>query len=496
MNTSAFTRRVAILLVLLLLLLSGAALAATAVTPATPATLAKPPLSGPAQNPFVPKDDGKITDVKVTPENVWYTGTTVKIQWSWPGYVGFAAEVALYRGDTKVVTIDPGQTKLYTQWVVPHDFAGGNYTVVVRSVRNPVNSASAPVGITDSTLAVASPRPGDKWAIGSKYQVVWSYKGNPGPVKLELTKPDGGVSMLIADNLTGTSGAGTYDWTISDFVRPSSAYQLRVTSMANSRITAVGPAFGIETPFLALYEPRVSTSVAAGTKVPIKWNWVGDLGPTVNITVTPQNSASPVLDVDNYAIGSGGFGEYLQWTPPSLPNTQQYTIKLQSVQRSTFISQRTITVFGTAPPASGANSPQAAAPGPASPALVRAQATFSTYGDGKDLNTAVYLSTSRTNGLKVAWAEGAATNLYSINGNSFTVELQFDKTVVKSDCKDLILKVGEKPSGNDLWQFHVKVVLFFADGSQVWRTTDKVYTLAGTNSQYTEVTAGGLTAEH
>jgi hypothetical protein len=195
--------------------------------------------------PGIPQDDGKITNVTTIPAGLWHTGTTVKIQWQWPGFVGFLADVTLWSGSQQVGTIVSGWNNTWVSWKVPINFSPGTYTLRVQSSKNQTNFSDTAVRIENSTLSIMSPKAGQIWTAGTTNQVVWTYQGNPGPLKIELIPVSGGSALLIANNIPcGNLGAGSFNWLIPAAITAGS-YQIKVTSTGNNLITA-GQTFSVQ----------------------------------------------------------------------------------------------------------------------------------------------------------------------------------------------------------------------------------------------------------
>jgi hypothetical protein len=195
--------------------------------------------------PGIPQGDGKITSVTTLPAGLWYTGAAVKIQWQWPGFVGFLADVTLWSGSQQVGTIVSGWNNTWVSWKVPINFSPGTYTIRVQSSKNQTNFSDTTVRIENSTLSIMSPKAGQTWTADTTNQVVWTYQGNPGPLKIELIPVSGGSTLPIANNIPcGNLGAGSFNWLIPATIN-SGSYQIKVTSAGNNLITA-GQTFSVQ----------------------------------------------------------------------------------------------------------------------------------------------------------------------------------------------------------------------------------------------------------
>ena len=251
---------------------AGAAPPSSSLTSAVPPAPKVQP-AVPGIGPGGPKNDGQIVNVTTTPASgLWHTGTPVQVQWQWPGYQNFPADVTLQRG-TQVTAIVSGWSGLSVGWNVPYNLTPGSYRVRVQSSSNPGNFSEATVQVELCTVAVTSPAPADAFGTSSAIPIGWTFTGgNPGPLKLELLPAAGGTGQLIADNVPwGNSGVGQYSWKVPGNVNPGH-YTIRITSMGNSVITATGQPFSLGSFATALIRVGDDKNAAVG-------------GATVTVTV-------------------------------------------------------------------------------------------------------------------------------------------------------------------------------------------------------------------
>jgi probable HAF family extracellular repeat protein len=81
-----------------------------------------------------------------------------------------------------------------------------------------------------ASITFTSPNGGQSWKAGTTHSISWNYTGNPGTtVMIELLKGTSS-SVIKLSNSTGSSGKGTYSWTIPTEQAPGSNYKVRVTS--------------------------------------------------------------------------------------------------------------------------------------------------------------------------------------------------------------------------------------------------------------------------
>jgi len=267
---------------------------------------------------------------------VWWTGTAVRIEWDWRGYVNHPVDVTVLdesRPGTsvQVASIITQWTGPWTGWVVPYNFALGPYTIRVASSKNPNNHAELRVLIKDSTITVTSPNSNFTMANGSTYPIYWNVQGKPGPVKIELNTTLGGTPMLIANNVPpGDLGVGKFDWQVFENLAPAGNYLVKVTSLASSTITGTSRVFAIARPSITILKPLPGDRCLPGVYVPITWKSVGNLGAMVRITAWPANGSGLSLDLQ-HPRGNGGQGGYDGWMPATLPVSQKYFIRVESI---------------------------------------------------------------------------------------------------------------------------------------------------------------------
>jgi hypothetical protein len=276
--------------------ISGAPSTAKKILPQQPGTVD-------IRNMEKPVDDGKIMDVMSPTGQGMYLGTTVKIQWQWPGHENAAADVSIMdevtqRGTIRQVgTIVKNHIGLSVSWSIPYTFSPGYYTIRVSSARNPNNYSDYRIMVMNTTITVTSPNSNFEMAIGSRYTIWWKYMGNPGPVKIELTNTSGSTPLIIAGNVSGGElGLGRFDWVIPSTLARASGYIVRITSLASPSITAVSQPFSISSPFISITSPQPDTEFLPGVYVPIKWKSLGNnFGTTVRITAWPAGVPGQAL---------------------------------------------------------------------------------------------------------------------------------------------------------------------------------------------------------
>lgn len=113
------------------------------------------------------------------------------------------------------------------------------------------------------TLSVSAPNGGEQWMTGRTYTIKWTYTGDAGTsVMIELY--DGQTYRTITTNTpVGSSGSGSYSWTIPSDQAVGSNYFIRVTSNKSISDTSNNP-FTITTVTTSGVSGIVTTSSGTG----------------------------------------------------------------------------------------------------------------------------------------------------------------------------------------------------------------------------------------
>jgi hypothetical protein len=171
--------------------------------------------------------------------------------------------------------------------------------------------ASQALATTPPTLTVKSPQ-AVSWMAGSKYDITWSYTGNPGAhVKIELSQSGSPVLAIAANASIGKGGAGSYTWTIPLSQPSGSAYQISITSSTNSSMTATGGNFTITQPAFTVESPPGGPITAPGLVLPISWTYTGNPGSYVKIDLLTGSATTSIAS--KVSIGKNGSGSF-NWT--------------------------------------------------------------------------------------------------------------------------------------------------------------------------------------
>jgi hypothetical protein len=280
-------------------------------------------------------DDGRIMNVTSPAGQGMYLGTTVKIQWEWPGAPQYLADVTLWDetvtgNPRQVATIAAGRTLLWTNWEIPYTFPAGFYTIRVTSAKNPGNSSGYRIKVMNGTITVTTPNSRFTMGKGSTYSIWWTYQGRPGPVKIELTNTAGSSPLVIVPTTPGGElGLGKYDWTVPTTLADASNYLVRVTSLASPSITGTSQPFPVAPPSITITTPQGASEFLPAVYVPIRWTSVGNnFGNTVHVTAWQYGSSGTSVDLQCPLSQ----GVYDQWMPTPMDRKQSFYIRVESTQ--------------------------------------------------------------------------------------------------------------------------------------------------------------------
>ncbi len=219
----------------------------------------------PVQRPGGGSDNSVISNVTVTSQAEFYTGTFTYVDWQWPGHETDPVDIIM---NGKKLNKDGPWTKgrPFT-FYIPYDLDQRDYSVTVRSVNNPDNKAHKNVSIKVSYIMPGNQPQQDIYYIqNSLLRTEWSYKGNPGPVKLELyqTYNSTPVATINSSCGPGNNGSGSFNWMIPANI-PGGRYYVAITSLGTSRIAVDSKQFYIGKEPAPVLKSLAPLAVSTGT---------------------------------------------------------------------------------------------------------------------------------------------------------------------------------------------------------------------------------------
>ena len=209
------------------------------------------------------------------------------------------------------------------------------------------------------TITVSAPDGGETWVAGSTETIRWTYTENPGhSVRIELLK--GGIlnRVITSQTAIGSSGSGSYNWSVPSNQADGSDYQVRVTSAEDSSYTDTSDGnFTIEgppPPEITVTRPVGGETWAAGTTEAITWTSAGAVGSYVTIALLKGGSV--VSTLNSYAQTSSG--AYNWRIPTGQSSGNDYQIRVSDRNNSSVNGTSGLfTIEGAPPPGITVTSP-------------------------------------------------------------------------------------------------------------------------------------------
>lgn len=289
--------------------------------------------------PFIVGTPPGITVRRPGVGHVWPYYSSQIISWEYSGNVGRLVSLSLYRNGVLFkeiasnVPIGSGGQGSFTLQMVPNNLPGGSdYKVRVQAEETRVGGESPMFTIgTPDKIRVISPGAGTVWAIHSPQTVGWEYSGNAGhAVRIQLLR-GGAVVRTLADNVPiGDGRYGSYAIPQVPVMYGSSDYVLRVKSTTRP-LQDDSAAFTIGTPTgLKVTAPRTGDVWAYYSPQTVAWEYTGNLGPYVDITLHQGGAAR--LIAERVPTGDGRYGSYRLEQVPVINAAKDYYIKVRAWQ--------------------------------------------------------------------------------------------------------------------------------------------------------------------
>jgi len=91
---------------------------------------------------------------------------------------------------------------------------------------------------SNPSISLTLPNGGESWPQGSVQTIQWTYTGDPGSdVKIELVKGDEIATVITESTSTGSSGSGSFSWTVPSTLDAGSDYRVQITSVSNPAVS-------------------------------------------------------------------------------------------------------------------------------------------------------------------------------------------------------------------------------------------------------------------
>jgi hypothetical protein len=169
-----------------------------------------------------------------------------------------------------------------------------------------------------STITVTSPAGGENWIASTKHTITWSYTGSPGLYVKILALAYNGSSCCTVTTINskvsiGSSGTGSYAWTIPLNQAPSK-YYIKVQSNADTTVFDTSNTFNILAPTLTIINPAGGETWNKGSSKTIQWTYTGNPGGYVKIVMKVSGVVTNVI-TSSTSIGTGGNGSFTSTVP-------------------------------------------------------------------------------------------------------------------------------------------------------------------------------------
>jgi len=238
-----------------------------------------------------------------------FTGTSLAITWSTNMPAGLPVVIELSRdGGGTYETLAPAAPNTGSfDWVVTGPDSPAVIARVTATSPVAVSGASSAFTIVTPALTVTGPAEGTLVYAGTPVTIAWT--GNlpaTDPVSIELSRDGGATFQVVNDAVLNN---GSYAWTASG--PDTTQARVRITSHGAVSVSAVGPAFQIVTPSLAVTSPAAGANWAIGTARTIAWSSNLPAGTTARVELSRDGGSTWTT------LSSAASGGSLAWTATS-----------------------------------------------------------------------------------------------------------------------------------------------------------------------------------
>jgi hypothetical protein len=169
-----------------------------------------------------------------------------------------------------------------------------------------------------ATIRVDAPNIGERWTINSDRQIFWSTNNLTDLVKIELSTDAGRTfPIVIAENVTGVSRT----WHIPTSVALLPTCRIRVSSMIDPSVFDVSDGdFVISLtaqPSITVTNPDGLEVYTAGSAQRMRWQFSGDVGPTIRIDISLDGGNTFQVLLDDVTNNTDK-----TWTVPNVTSTR------------------------------------------------------------------------------------------------------------------------------------------------------------------------------
>ena len=268
----------------------------------------------------------------------WPEGSLQTIRWTYQGNPGSTVLIDVLKGPTILAnitastSIGSGGAGEYTLPIPSSAPVGEDFRIKVTSTSYPAYTdlSDMPFSITpdNATITLVTPNGGETLQQGATWPIQWTYTGNPGShVKIDLLKGPtalGNVTVSI-----GSGGSGSYSLTLPYDVPAGADYRIRVSSTTKPHCSDTSETFSTINSALTLTSPNGGENWSQGSVHAIRWNFSGNPGPAVKITLLKGPTVLANI-TESTSLGSGGSGQYTLPIPMSAPLGTEFRIRITS----------------------------------------------------------------------------------------------------------------------------------------------------------------------
>lgn len=203
----------------------------------------------------------------------WAIGSSWDVTWS--TNIEGDVRLDLFKGGTWVseIVASTANDGSYT-WSIPSALtADTDYKIKISSIQQSlIFDESADVfALEDPTITLTAPNGGETYSWGQNVSIYWTSNAG-GNVKIELLK-GGTVVETIADSADNTAYSNSYSWLVQPERATGTDYKVRITSLADSGLSAESADFFSIVPgtYLMLTAPNGGETWLAGEENTITW---------------------------------------------------------------------------------------------------------------------------------------------------------------------------------------------------------------------------------
>ncbi len=232
--------------------------------------------------------------------------------------------------------IAPGESVTFEMtFVVPQDYYPDTYTSAWQMYSGSSwfgDSLDLRVAVVNpAKITVTAPTVGQNLGLGTTQNVTWTFSGNTSSnAKIELLKDGAVQSTIAAQTSIGTSGSGTYSWTIPSTTAKGTGYQIKVSDATNGSVFGVSAAFNIWT-------DGNSAAVVSDT-----FPTTMEYGRTYKATVTLLNDGTKTWNSGyNYCVHgtSDPFTDWYKVLPKDIAPGEKVTFEMTYIIGQNFYSE-------------------------------------------------------------------------------------------------------------------------------------------------------------